>query len=320
MSLVFPEIKPYKAEMLPVSSIHTLSVKQYGNPQGKPVVFVHGGPGGGCDDRDARRFDPAKYHIVLFDQRGSGNSTPAACIEENTTQLLVEDIETIRKHVLGEDDAWHVFGGSWGSTLSLAYAQAYPERVKSLTLRGIFTLRRAELEFFYQGPGTNFLFPDYWDEYLAPIPPSERHDMILAYYKRLTSPDTAIRAEAGRAWSRWEMATSRLQVDPKYLARADEPGFADAFARIECHYFVNKGFFPDGHLLEPSQIAKIRHIPTVIVQGRYDVICPATTAWELHKAFPEAKFVLVPDAGHSAMEAGIERALIEATEEFAKID
>ncbi|KAK4058428.1 hypothetical protein OIO90_000586 [Microbotryomycetes sp. JL221] len=305
--------------MLPVSDVHTISVKQYGRQQGTGpnVVFVHGGPGGGCDDKDAQRFDPAVYHIVLFDQRGSGDSTPPSCLQDNTTQHLIQDMETIRKH-LGIDK-WHVFGGSWGSTLSLAYAQAHPQSVISLTLRGIFTLRRAELEFFYQGPGTNFLFPDYWQDYLAPIPEAERGDMISAYYKRLTGTDERARAEAGRAWSTWEMATSRLHVDPAYIKRAEAPGFADAFARIESHYFVNGGFLPEGHLLEKENIDKIRHIPTTIVQGRYDVVCPFKTAWDLHQAFPEAEFVIVPDAGHSAVEAGTEKALIEATNKYAKL-
>ncbi|ORY79372.1 Alpha/Beta hydrolase protein [Leucosporidium creatinivorum] len=317
MSL-FPPIKPYKTEMLSVSEIHTISIKQYGTAQGAPVLFVHGGPGGGTDDRDAQRFDPEAYRIVLFDQRGSGDSTPASCLTDNTTAHLIEDMEKIREH-LQIGDSWHVFGGSWGSTLSLAYAQAHPKAVKSLTLRGIFTLRKEELDFFYQGPGTSFLFPDYWDEFLAPIPEAERGDMVAAYYKRLTGDDEKVRAEAGRAWSTWEMATSRLIVDPNYIKKADAPGFADAFARIESHYFVNEGFMPQGELLKKENIDKIRHIPTVIVQGRYDVVCPMTTAWQLHKAFPEAEFIVIPDAGHSAIEAGTEAALVKATNSFAKL-
>ncbi|GAA5932452.1 uncharacterized protein JCM15063_001229 [Sporobolomyces koalae] len=319
MSALFPPIKPYKSEMFPVSDVHTLSIKQYGNPQGSPVVFVHGGPGGGCDAKDAQRFDPNHYRIILFDQRGSGDSTPLASLVDNTTQHLIDDMEKIRTH-LGIEGQWHVFGGSWGSTLSLAYAQAHPDRVKSLVLRGIFTLRRSELEYFYQGPGTSDLFPEYWDDYIKPIPENERSDMISAYYKRLTSEDSAVRAEAGRAWSRWEMATSRIEIDDKYLERADEPGFADAFARIECHYFINAGFFPqDGHLLSKSEMDKIRHIPTWIVQGRYDAVCPARTAWDLHKAFPEAHFEIVT-AGHSSAETAIERKLIDATEQVKQLD
>ncbi|GAA5891301.1 hypothetical protein JCM6882_004650 [Rhodosporidiobolus microsporus] len=317
MSSLYPSIQPYKTEFLQVSDLHRVSVKQYGNPEGAPVLFIHGGPGGGCDHRDARRFNPAKYRIVLHDQRGSGDSTPPASLEDNTTQRLVEDIEKIREH-LGIEKA-HVFGGSWGSTLSLAYAQAHPSRVKSLTLRGIFTLRRKELEIFYQEGTASWLFADVWDEYLKPIPEEERSDMITAYYKRLTSPDDAVRAEAGRAWTLLEMATSRLQTDPDYLKKADEPGFADAFARIEAHYFVNAGFMPDGALLAKENIDRIRHIPTTIVQGRYDVVCPFKTAWDLHKAFPEAKFVVIPDAGHSAMEEGTEKALVAATDEYASL-
>ncbi|GAA5855935.1 hypothetical protein JCM9279_005554 [Rhodotorula babjevae] len=318
MPALYPRIKPFKTELLSVSDLHKISVKQFGKEGGKPVLFVHGGPGGGCDPKDAQRFNPDLYHIILVDQRGSGDSLPPAELKDNDTWALVADFEKVREHV--KVDKWHVFGGSWGSTLSLAYAQTHPERVESLTLRGIFTLRREELEFFYQR-GTSFLFPDFWEEYLAPIPEEERGDMIQAYYKRLTSPDAAVRAEAGRAWSRWEMATSRLAVDAAYLSRADDPAFADAFARIEAHYFVNQGFFErDGWLLEKEQMDKIRHIPARIVQGRYDVVCPAKTAWDLHRAWPEAKFTMVGDAGHSAGEAGIEKALVEATDAFAQLD
>ncbi|GJN87251.1 hypothetical protein Rhopal_000196-T1 [Rhodotorula paludigena] len=315
---LYPPLKPYKSELLPVSDLHKISVKQFGNAQGQPVLFVHGGPGGGCDARDAQRFDPAQYRAILVDQRGSGDSLPHAELTDNTTWHLVDDFEKVREH-LGIEK-WHVFGGSWGSTLSLAYAQKHPECVRSLTLRGIFTLRRAELDYFYNGPGTNFIFPEYWDEYIAVIPEAERGDMIAAYYKRLTSDDAAVRAEAGRAWSRWEMATSRLHVNKDYLDRADDAEFADAFARIEAHYFVNAGFFErDGYLLERAQIDRIRHIPCVIVQGAYDMVCPPKTAWDLHKAWPEAKYIVVPAAGHSAMEEGTERALIEAADEFAKL-
>ncbi|BGP54193.1 hypothetical protein JCM8202_001327 [Rhodotorula sphaerocarpa] len=317
MVVIFPPIKPYKAEHLAVSDLHKISVRQYGNENGQPVLFVHGGPGGGCDHKDAQRFDPQVYRIVLVDQRGSGESLPPSELKENTTWDLVEDMEKVRKH-LGIDK-WHVFGGSWGSTLSLAYAQTHTDRVKSLTLRGIFTLRRAELDFFYQGPGTSFYFPDFWEEYVGVIPEAERGDLIKAYHSRLTSEDPKVRAEAGRAWSRWEMATSRVQVDPEYLGRAEDADFADRFARIEAHYFVNAGFMRDGQLLEKASIDKIRHIPAVIIQGRYDSVCPAKTAWDLHRAWPEAKFVMVPDAGHSANEPGIEKALLEATAEFAKL-
>ncbi|KAK4331491.1 Proline iminopeptidase [Rhodotorula toruloides] len=318
MSMLFPPIKPYKTELLPVSDLHKISVRQYGRQDGQPVLMVHGGPGGGCDDKDAQRFDPDVYRVILVDQRGSGESLPAAELKENTTWDLVEDFEKVRKH-LGIEQKWHVFGGSWGSTLSLAYAQTHPDRVKSLTLRGIFTLRREELRFFYQGPGTSFLFPEYWEEYVDVIPEEERSDMISAYYKRLTSTDDAVRAKAGRAWSRWEMATSRLHLSKEYLDKADDADFADKFARIEAHYFVNNGFMQDGQLLLRENIDKIRNIPAVIIQGRYDCVCPAKTAWDLHKVWPEAEYIVVPDAGHSAMEQGIEKALIDATNKFAKL-
>ncbi|SGY47913.1 BQ5605_C001g00590 [Microbotryum silenes-dioicae] len=314
----YPSIQAYKSEMLDVDDTHSISIRQYGNPQGVPVVHIHGGPGGACSDRDATRFSPSTYRIVLFDQRGCGESTPPSCLKDNTTQHLIEDIETIRKH-LGVGESWHVFGGSWGSTLSLAYAQAHPKSVKSLTLRGIFTLRKEELDFFYQGPGTSFLFPEYWDEYVSVIPEAERGDMVKAYHNRLTGDDEEERAKAGKAWSTWEMSTSRLRVDPDYIKKADAPGFADAFARIESHYFVNEGFLPQGELLKKENIDKIRHIPTVIVQGRYDCVCPIKTSWDLHKAFPEAEYIVVPDAGHSAIEEGIEKALLEATDKFSKL-
>jgi len=259
-------------------------------------------------------YDVLFSQRTQFDQRGSGKSTPSACLEENTTWDLVSDIEKVREHL--QIDRWGVFGGSWGSTLSLAYAQTHPDKVKFLVLRGIFTLRKKELDFFYQGPGTNFLFPDYWEPFLAEIPEEERSDMVKAYYKRLTSTDDTVRKSAAKAWSTWECATSRLHVDPEYIARADDDGFADRFARIECHYFVNEGFMPDGQLLEPKYIDKIRHIPAVIIQGRYDSVCPAVTAWDLHKAWPEAKFVWVADAGHSAKESGTEKELLQATNDF----
>ncbi|KAH8925701.1 proline iminopeptidase [Atractiella rhizophila] len=307
---LYPHIEPYKT-----GEHHTLHVMQCGNPQGRPVIFLHGGPGGGCELTDRQRFDPSHYRIVLFDQRGCGESTPSACLEENTLWDLVKDVETIREHL--QVKKWGVFGGS---TFALAYAQAHPDKVAFLVLRGIFTLRKEELDFFYQGPGTSFLFPDYWESFIEVIPEEERGDMMRAYYKRLTSTDDDVRKKAAKAWSTWEMATSRLAIDPEYIARADGQDFADQFARIECHYFVNEGFMRQGQLLETQEIDKIRHIPAVIVQGRYDVVCPATTAWELHRKWPEAKFELIPDAGHSAKEEGIEKALVGATNEFRKME
>ncbi len=279
-------------------------------------MFLHGGPGGGTDAKMRRFFDPARYRIVLFDQRGCGRSTPHASLVDNTTGDLVDDIEKLRIH-LGIE-RWQVFGGSWGSTLALAYAQAHPERVTELVLRGIFLLRRWEIEWFYQNPGgAAALFPDLWERYVAPIPPAERGDMIGAYYRRLTSEDSSVVIEAARAWSVWEGATSFMNVNPDYVAKFEDSAYAAAFARIECHYFVNRGFLGrDGQLLE--DVGKIRSIPGCIVQGRYDVVCPARSAWDLHRAWPEAELRLVPDAGHSAFEAGTIHELVTATDRFAR--
>jgi len=311
---MYPDIEPYQTGTLKVSDIHTLYFELSGNQKGKPVVFLHGGPGGGTSGKDRTFFNPETYKIVLFDQRGSGKSTPSASLEENTTWDLVKDIERLREH-LGIDK-WHVFGGSWGSTLSLAYAQSHPDRVLSMVLRGIFTLRKAELNFFYQ-MGTSFLFPEAWDEYVAPIPEEERHDMVLAYHAQLNSVDEETRLKAAKAWSKWEMATSRLKVDPEDIKKASEDDWANAFARIENHYFVNEGWFRDGQLLDKQEIDKIRHIPTIVVQGRYDVICPATTAYALKKVWPEIELHIVPDAGHSSREPGTSKLLVEATDKFA---
>lgn len=260
-------------------------------------------------------FDPQRWRIVLFDQRGCGRSTPYADLEENTTWHLVADIEKIRQH-LGIE-TWVVFGGSWGSTLALAYAQTHPERCKGLVLRGIFTLRPEEIRWFYQS-GASYLYPDAWETYLAPIPPEEHHDLLSAYYRRLTDPDRDIQLEAARCWSVWEASTSKLIPDEALMDKFGEASFAIAFARIECHYFINGGFFET-----PNQLIagaeKLRSIPGVIVQGRYDIVCPMKTAWELHRAWPEAEFVVVQDAGHSATETGIASALLDATDRFADL-
>ncbi|KAJ7593267.1 proline iminopeptidase [Mycena floridula] len=314
---MYPKIEPYEVGTLKVSDIHTLHYELCGNTDGNPVIFLHGGPGGGCDAEDRSFFNPAKYKIILLDQRGSGKSTPSASLEENTTWDLVKDIEQLREHLSIEK--WNVFGGSWGSTLSLAYAQAHPTRVKSLVLRGIFTLRRSELKFFYQ-EGASHLFPEAWDEFIAPIPKTERGDMILAYHAQLNSVDETTRIIAAKAWSKWEMATSKLHVDPANIARAEADDFANAFARIENHYFVNDGFMRPGQLLEIQEIDKIRHIPCVVVQGRYDVICPVTTAYALKKAWPELTLHIVPDAGHSSREKGTAKLLVEATNQFAELN
>jgi len=310
---LYPAIDPYRTGMLAVSPVHTIYFEESGNKEGKPVVFLHGGPGGGTDAKQRRFFDPQKYRIVLFDQRGCGKSTPHASLEDNTTWHLVNDIEALRKH-LGVE-RWQVFGGSWGSTLALAYAETHPERVSELVLRGIFLLGERELRWFYQW-GTSEIFPDAFEAYRDAIPESERGDFIAAYHRRLTSDDPAVRGAAAKAWSVWEAATSYLRVNDDYVARAGEDRFALAFARIECHYFVNKGFFDrETRLLD--DVGKIRHIPCVIVQGRYDVVCPMVTAWELHRAFPEAVLRIVPDAGHSAFEPGIVHELVSATDRFA---
>ncbi len=309
----YPPVEPYLTGQLRVSDVHTLYFEQSGNPNGKPVVFLHGGPGGGTDPKQRRFFDPARYRIVLFDQRGCGKSTPHASLEDNTTWHLVSDIETLREH-LGID-RWQVFGGSWGSTLALAYAQKHPERVTELVLRGIFLIFESEIRWFYQW-GTSELFPDAWEKFLAPIPESERGDLMRAYHARLTSGDPQVRTEAARAWSIWEAATSYLRVSADHIARAGEDEFALAFARIECHYFMNRGFFErETQLLD--DVAKIRSIPAVIVQGRYDVVCPMVTAWRLHRAWPEADFRIAVDAGHSAYEPSILHELVSATDRFA---
>jgi len=314
MKDLYPEIEPYDQGMLPVSPVHTLYYEQSGNPEGLPVVFLHGGPGGGTVPDYRRFFDPAAYRIVLFDQRGSGKSTPHANLEENTTWHLVADTEQIRQH-LGIE-SWVVFGGSWGSTLALAYAQTHPDRTRALVLRGIFLCRPKEIRWFYQ-EGASALYPDAWEHYVKVIPDAERDDLLGAFHRRLTSDDEAVRLEAARAWSVWEGSTSKLHPDEDFIAHFGDPQFALAFARIECHYFMNNAFFEtDNYLIE--NVGKIRHIPAVIVQGRYDVVCPLMSAWELHRAWPEADLKIIPDAGHSALEPGTRSALVEATDRFAK--
>jgi proline iminopeptidase len=310
---LYPEIQPYRTGHLKVTGGHELYFEESGNPRGKPVVFLHGGPGGGTEAKMRRYFDPARYRIVLFDQRGCGKSTPFASLEENTTWHLVDDIEVLRRQ-LGIE-RWQVFGGSWGSTLALAYAEAFPERVSELLLRGIFLLRREELLWFYQ-EGTSWIFPDAWREYLEFIPAAERGDMMQAYYTRLTSLDPKVQRAAAKIWSVWEGRTSRLIPDPDLITRTGGEDFSLAFARIECHYFIHGAWLGEGRgLLE--NIGRIRHIPGVIVQGRYDVVCPAKSAWDLHTAWPEAQLCIVPDAGHSASEPGIVHELVSATDRFA---
>ena len=312
MRELYPEIEPYDSGMLEVDARHRLYYEQCGNPQGKPVVLLHGGPGAGCSAKMRRFHDPAHYRIVLFDQRGAGRSTPHADLVDNSTWDLVADIERLREK-LGIE-RWQVFGGSWGSTLALAYAEAHPRRVTELVLRGIFMLRRWELEWFYQ-EGASRLFPDAWEQYLEPIPEVERGDLISAYHRRLTSPDEATRLSAARAWSVWEASTSLLLQDEAFIDGHRDAHFALSFARIESHYFVHGGFFDvEGQLLRDAH--RLQGIPGAIVHGRYDVVCPIQNAWDLHKAWPGSKLVISPNSGHSAYEAENAAALVEATDAF----
>jgi proline iminopeptidase len=312
----YPMLEPFETGKLKVSDLHEIFYEVSGNPNGAPVVFIHGGPGGGSAPKNRVYFDPKHYKIILFDQRGCGKSTPHAELRDNTTWDLVSDLEKLRAHL--KVDKWHVFGGSWGSTLSLAYAETHPDRTKSLCLRGIFLCRPKEIAWFYQ-KGASFLFPDFWEQYLKPIPENERGDLVKAFYKRLTSDNKETRLEAARAWSVWEGSTSRLYPDQELMHNFDDADFAIAFARIECHYFTNKAFFKtDNWLIE--NVDKIRKIPTEIIHGRYDVVCPIENAWELHKAFPEARLHVVPDAGHSAMEPGIMSRLIDCMDRFKELD
>lgn len=311
----FPIQEPFNEGRLKVSDVHEIYYEESGNKNGPPIVFVHGGPGGGADADSRRFFDPSHYRIILFDQRGCGRSTPHADLRENTTWDLVSDMELIREKL--KIDKWVVFGGSWGSTLSLAYAVTHPTRVKGLILRGIFLCRKQEIDWFYQ-EGASRIFPDAWDQYRDHIPASERKDFVSAYHKRLTSEDKNVRMEAARRWSVWEGSTSRLIPDNKMMDRYGQDEFAIAFARIECHYFTNKAFFKtDNYLIE--QCHKIQHIPTEIIHGRYDVVCPVENAWDLKKALPNANLQIIADAGHAAKEPGIESALIAATEKFKNL-
>jgi proline iminopeptidase len=313
MSELYPEIEPFHHEMLKASPLHDLYVEQCGNPEGQPVLFIHGGPGGGCDPIHRRFFDPAHYRIVLFDQRGCGRSRPSAEVEENTTWDLVHDIELIRKHIGFR--SWIVFGGSWGTTLALAYATKHSARIRGLILRGIFLCRKWEIDWLYQ-QGASQIFPDYWPYFLEPIPVEERGDLLAAYHKRLIqNADETERLACAKAWSKWEGATSYLNVNEGLVNSFENPKHALEFARIENHYFHNKAFFEtDNYLLEHAD--QFRKIPGVIVHGRYDVVCPVRNAWDLSQAWPEAQLHVVPNAGHSGFEVGIREKLIEATNAF----
>jgi proline iminopeptidase len=310
----YPSIEPNRHGFLQVGE-HQLYWEESGNQKGLPVIFLHGGPGSGTEKSHRSYFNPKIYRIILLDQRGSGKSKPHSSLKENTTWHLVDDIEKLREH-LGIEK-WVVFGGSWGSTLSLAYAETFPNQVLALVLRGIFLGRPKELRWFYQF-GAHFLFPDEWEKFIAPIPPSERDNMLEAYYRRLTSSDASIRKKAASAWTAWEGATLKLLFDPNLFSQFTELDHADALARVECHYFINRCFFKtDNWLIE--QVDAIRHIPGFIIQGRYDVICPMESAWELHKAWPEAKLEIIKDAGHAASEPGITDALVRATDDLGRV-
>ena len=309
---LYPPIEPYRKDYLRVSELHEIYYEESGNRQGKPAVFLHGGPGGGADARARRFFDPQHYRIIVFDQRGCGRSRPHASLVENTTWHLVADIERLRKH-LGVE-RWLVFGGSWGSTLSLAYSQAHPDRVTELVLRGIFLLRYQEIRWFYQF-GASALYPEFWEPYRDQIPPEERDDFLSAYHKRLTGADQRTALAAARAWSIWEGSTSFLHPNPDSIKHSGEDHFALAMARIECHYFVNRGFMRHENQLI-DDVPKIRHIPATIVQGRYDVVCPPMSAWDLHRAWPEADLRMVTEAGHSAFDPGNTHELVSATDRY----
>ncbi len=308
----YPEIEPYASGHLDVGDGHSIYWERVGTPGAKPAVFLHGGPGGGIMPSQRRAFDPARYDVLLFDQRACGKSRPFASLEANTTWHLVADIERLREMVGVEQ--WLVFGGSWGSTLALAYAETHPDRVSELVLRGIFTLRREELLWYYQ-EGASLLFPDKWERYLAPIPPEERGDLIAAYRRRLVGTDRQAQLAAAKAWSQWEGETITLLPEPEVSNAFYDDDYALAFARIENHYFVHGGWLEDGQLIRDA--GRLRDIPAVIVQGRYDIACPAVTAWDLHKAWPEAEFVMVEGAGHAFSQPGILHHLIMATDRFA---
>jgi proline iminopeptidase len=310
---LFPPIEPYETGMMPVDDIHTIYWEQSGNPRGVPVVFLHGGPGAGASAAHRRFFDPSHYRIVILDQRGAGRSTPLSETRHNTTGLLVDDLERLRTR-LGIE-RWHVFGGSWGSTLALAYAQSHPGRCLSLVLRGIFLMRRSEIDWFLYS--MRVIHPEAWERFAGFIPEEERGDLLEAYHRRLNADDPAVRMAAARTWSIYEGACSTLLPSPEMVSVSGEDNHALSLARIEAHYFRDVPFEPEDRLLR--EIGRIRHIPAVIVQGRYDIVCPIVTADELRRAWPEAEYVVVPDGGHSAMEPGIRAALVAATERFKRI-
>lgn len=308
MYKLYPPLKTNQQLWLKVDSLHEIYVEESGNPHGLPVLFVHGGPGAGCEDKHRSYFDPNLYRIILFDQRGAGKSRPHAALENNTTMDLVADMERIRQEL--KVDRWVIFGGSWGSTLALVYAETHPTRVLGLILRGIFLCRPGDIHWFYQS-GANRLFPDYWQDFIAPIPESERHDLLHAHYRRLTGEDEVARMRSAEAWSIWEGRTATLLPKKEVVDFFSDPHVALSLARIEAHYFINHIFLRPNQVLHDAY--KLANIPGVIVHGRYDVVCPIENAWDLHKAWPEARLEIVPAAGHSASEPGIVSALIQAT-------
>ena len=309
---LYPAIEPWRSGRLEVGDGHVLYWEQCGNPDGKPAVMLHGGPGAGCNPDHRRQFDPERFNVTLFDQRGCGRSTPHASLDANTTWHLVEDMEKLRRQVGVE--SWMVYGGSWGSTLALAYAQAYPERTTGLVLRGIFLFRQKELDWLYQF-GASEVYPDKWGEFLAPIPEAERGDMVTAYQKRLTADDPAVQLQAAKAWSKWEAETVTLLPDPHVIEEHTSDDFAIAIARIENHYMAHKGWLEEGQLLADAH--RLKNIPGVIVQGRYDMCTPPVSAWDLKQAWPEVELQIVPDGGHLFTEPGVLDGLIRAADRFA---
>tara|TARA_Y100000590_G_scaffold468355_1_gene650849 strand:+ start:994 stop:1944 length:951 start_codon:yes stop_codon:yes gene_type:complete len=311
---LYPPIKPYNEFYLKVSKLHTIFIEESGNPKGKPVIFLHGGPGGGIEPIYRQYFNPKLWRIIIFDQRGCGKSLPHAELKENNTWHLIEDIEMIRKYL--KIKKWVVFGGSWGSTLALTYAIKHTVVCKGLILRGIFLLRKLEIDWFYQ-EGCSYLYPDAWEDYIKEINIKNRNNLLQEYYKKLTSKNRNVRIKAAKAWSKWEASTSKLIPEKKSLHHFDKDKVAEAFARIECHYFINKGFFKsDGWILK--NINKLNNMPNVIIQGRYDVVCPMKSAWELHKKWGKSHLVIINDAGHSMLEKNIQNKLIEFTDKFIK--
>lgn len=309
---LYPPIEPFNRFRMPVSGGHELYVEEVGTPGAKPVVVLHGGPGGGCSPGMRRYFDPAAWHVVLFDQRGASRSRPHASVQRNTTWDLLDDIEAIRRRLGFE--RWTVFGGSWGAALGLLYAEANPRRVAELILRGVFLMTERELQWFYGGGAAAF-FPDLWAEFVAPIPEEERGDLIAAYHRRLMSGDLAKQTDYARAWARWEGSTATLRADPRGRPGFGDSAYARAFSRIECHYFQNRGFLPaDDHIL--AEVGAIRDIPGVIVQGRYDMVCPPLSAWALHRGWPASELRFVNDAGHALSEPGVTVELLAATDAF----